>query len=45
MGLTYRSHRLSEWAGLWRPDANAQPQYALAWRRFQASITTGFISW
>lgn len=44
-GLTYWSHRLSDWADLWRPDANAQPQYTLAWRRFQASITTGFISW
>jgi beta-galactosidase len=44
-GLTYWSHRLSEWADLWTPDANAQPQYALAWRRFQAQITTGFIHW
>ncbi|MGY5764298.1 beta-galactosidase [Brachybacterium sp. DNPG3] len=44
-GLTYWSHRLSDWADLWRPDANAQPQYALAWRRFQAGITTSFIGW
>ncbi|WFR67076.1 beta-galactosidase [Curtobacterium flaccumfaciens] len=27
------------------PDGNAQPQYDLAWRRFQASITTDFIAW
>src|SRR5699024_7419790 len=44
-GLTYWSHRLGDWADLWRPDCNAQPQYTLAWRRFQADITTGFISW
>ena len=44
-GLTYWSHLLSDWADLWRPDANAQPQYTLAWRRFQAQVTTSFISW
>ncbi|KQQ07402.1 beta-galactosidase [Rathayibacter sp. Leaf296] len=44
-GLTYWSHRLSTWADLWTPDGNAQPQYDLAWRRFQASITTDFIGW
>jgi beta-galactosidase len=44
-GLTYWSHRLSTWADLWTSDANAQPQYDLAWRRFQSSITTAFISW
>jgi len=44
-GLTYWSHRLSTWADLWTPDGNAQPQYDLAWRRFQASITTDFIAW
>lgn len=44
-GLTYWSHRLSTWADLWTPDANAQPQYDLAWRRFQAELTTAFISW
>ena len=36
---------LSSWADLWRPDGNAQPQYALAWRRFQADETTAFIEW
>jgi beta-galactosidase len=44
-GLTYWSHRLSTWADLWTPDGNAQPQYALAWRTFQAGLTTAFISW
>ncbi|MEU1663951.1 beta-galactosidase [Streptomyces sparsogenes] len=44
-GLVYWSHRLSDWADLWRPDGNAQPQYDLAWRRFQARQTTEFIAW
>jgi beta-galactosidase len=44
-GLVYWSHRLSAWEDLWTPDANVQPQYTLAWRRFQASITTEFIGW
>ncbi|WP_129788623.1 beta-galactosidase [Promicromonospora panici] len=44
-GLTYWSHRLSTWAELWTPSGNAQPQYALAWRRFQAELTTDFIGW
>lgn len=44
-GLTYWSHRLSTWADLWTPDGNVQPQYDLAWRKFQASITTDFIAW
>jgi beta-galactosidase len=44
-GLTYWSHRLSTWADLWTPDANVQPQYDLAWRRFQASLTTDYIAW
>ncbi|MFK4760061.1 beta-galactosidase [Microbacterium sp. ZW T5_45] len=44
-GLTYWSHRLIDWADLWRPDGNAQPQYSLAWRRFQGELTTAFISW
>jgi beta-galactosidase len=44
-GLTYWSHRLSDWTDLWTPDANVQPQYTLAWRKFQASLTTDFISW
>ena len=44
-GLTYWSHLLSTWADLWRPDGNTFPQYDLAWRRFQARLTTEFISW
>lgn len=44
-GLTYWSHRLSTWADLWTPDGNAQPQYDLAWRTFQAELTTSFITW
>lgn len=44
-GLVYWSHRLSTWADLWTPDGNAQPQYDLAWRRFQARQVTEFIAW
>ncbi|MFC5827116.1 beta-galactosidase [Nonomuraea insulae] len=44
-GLVYWSHRLSTWADLWTPDGNAQPQYAQAWRRFQAEQVTEFIDW
>ena len=44
-GLVYWSHRLTTWADLWRPDNNAQPQYDLAWRKFQARMVTEFINW
>ena len=44
-GLVYWSHRLSTWADLWTPDGNFQPQYDLAWRTFQAKLTTEFIAW
>lgn len=44
-GLTYWSHRLSAWSDLWTPDSNLQPQYDLAWRTFQAELTTDFIAW
>ncbi len=44
-GLVYWSHRLSTWSDLWRPDGNLQPQYDLAWRTFQARLTTEFIAW
>ena len=44
-GLVYWSHRLSTWADLWTPDGNLQPQYDVAWRRFQAEQTTEFIAW
>ena len=44
-GLVYWSHRLSTWADLWTPEGNVQPQYDVAWRRFQAEQTTEFIGW
>jgi beta-galactosidase len=44
-GLVYWSHQLSTWADLWTPDNNAQPQYDLAWRRFQVRLTTEFLRW
>jgi beta-galactosidase len=44
-GLTFWSHRLSRWEDLWRPDGNTDPTYDLAWRRFQARLTTEFIEW
>ncbi|WP_314452566.1 beta-galactosidase [uncultured Microbacterium sp.] len=44
-GLTYWSHRIADWSELWRPDGNTFPQYDLAWRRFQAEVTTDFIGW
>jgi beta-galactosidase len=44
-GLVYWSHRLSRWDDLWRPEGNLQPQYDLAWRRFQAELVTDFIGW
>jgi len=44
-GLVYWSHKLSTWADLWTPDGNWQPQYDLAWRKFQAKLTTEFIAW
>ena len=44
-GLTYWSHRITDFSQLWRPDGNSLPQYDLAWRRFQAELTTDFIRW
>ncbi|MGZ0711967.1 beta-galactosidase (plasmid) [Coraliomargarita sp. W4R53] len=44
-GLTYWSHRLSDWSDLWTPEGNTLPQYDLAWRRYQADLTTEFIAW
>jgi beta-galactosidase len=44
-GLTYWSHRLSDWSDLWTPDGNTLPQYDLAWRRYQSELTTEFIAW
>ncbi|HZU94619.1 MAG TPA: alpha-amylase family protein, partial [Microbacterium sp.] len=44
-GLTYWSHRIDDWNELWRPDGNTFPQYDLAWRRYQAEVTSDFIAW
>ena len=44
-GLVYWSHRLTDWSELWRPETNFQPQYHLAWRRFQASLVDDYIAW
>lgn len=44
-GLTYWSHRLTSFAELWRPDGNTFPQYDLAWRAYQADLTSEFIHW
>ena len=44
-GLTYWSHRLSDWADVWVPEGNTTPSYDLAWRRFQAQLTHDFIRW
>ena len=44
-GLVYWSHRLGDWSELWRPDGNLQPQYGLAWRRYQNRLVTDFIGW
>ena len=37
--------QLGDWAELWRPDGNLQPQYGLAWRRYQNHVVSGFIGW
>lgn len=44
-GLTYWSHRLRDWSDLWLPDGNTTQGYDLAWRRYQAELTTDFIGW
>ena len=44
-GLTFWSHRLSDWADLWVPDGNTVQGYDLAWRRYQADVTSEFIHW
>lgn len=38
-GLVYWSHELSTWDDLWKPEGNAQPQYDIEWRRYQAKLT------
>lgn len=44
-GLTYWSHRIAAWDELWAPAGNTTPAYDLAWRRFQAELTTEFLAW
>ncbi|WP_326794155.1 beta-galactosidase [Streptomyces sp. NBC_01808] len=44
-GLTYWSHRIGSWEELWPPEGNTTPSYDLAWRRYQADLTTEFIAW
>jgi beta-galactosidase len=44
-GLVYWSHRISRWDELWPADGNTTPSYDLAWRRFQAELTSEFIAW
>jgi beta-galactosidase len=44
-GLTYWSHRLSEWADLWVPEGNSTPSYDLAWRRYQATLGHDLVQW
>ncbi|HXH36431.1 MAG TPA: beta-galactosidase [Plantibacter sp.] len=44
-GLSYWSHRLSDWDELWTPPGNSTPAYDLAWRRYQAELVAEFIGW
>lgn len=44
-GLTYWSHRLSNWDELWTPEGNSTPSYDLAWRRYQAELGHDYIRW
>jgi beta-galactosidase len=44
-GLAYWSHRINDWSQLWTPDGNTVPAYDLAWRRYQADLTSEFIAW
>ena len=44
-GLVYWSHELSTWDDLWQPESNAQPQYDIEWRRYQAWLTEDMLTW
>lgn len=55
-GLDFWSHRLHDWADLWPPEpvvrlspgprsGNTNPGYDLEWRRFHATLTTGYLAW
>ncbi len=43
--LAHWAHRMTDIDQLWIPDGNHVPQYDLAWRRYQATLTTDYISW
>lgn len=43
-GLTYWSHELSTWDDLWKPEGNAQSQYDIEWRRYQAKLTDDLLA-
>lgn len=43
--LAHWAHRMTDIDQLWLPDGNHVPQYDLAWRRFQATLTTDYIAW
>lgn len=43
--LTHWAHRMTDIDQLWIPDGNHVPQYDLAWRRYQATLTTEYIAW
>lgn len=43
--LTHWAHRMTDIEQLWIPDGNHVPQYDLAWRRYQATLTTEYIAW
>ncbi|SYW12781.1 putative beta-galactosidase [Oenococcus oeni] len=42
-GLVYWSHELSTWDDLWKPEGNAQPQYDIEWRKYQAILTNNLL--
>lgn len=44
-GLVYWSHELSTWDDLWKPEGNAQPQYDIEWRHYQAQLTDNLLAW
>lgn len=43
--LAHWAHRMTDIEQLWIPDGNHVPQYDLAWRRYQATLTTDYIAW
>ena len=43
--LAHWAHRMTDIEQLWIPDGNHVPQYDLAWRRYQATLTTDYIRW